>query len=698
MQSKAIQLLRQMTNNPSAEFHDGQYESIHELVARKRKMLVVQKTGWGKSAVYFISTKLLREQGAGPTIIISPLIALMRNQISSAARLKLNVVTINSSLTQEQRRASESQIINQRADAILISPEQLANDRFLENVLSRVLSNIGLFVVDEAHCISDWGHDFRPDYQRIVRIIQAMPRNLPVLATTATANDRVVQDIQQQLGKDMLTVRGALMRESLHLQCIPQMYQGQRLAWLASTLPQLKHTGIIYAKTTRDCELVADWLTENGINAKAYHGQTDSDQREQLEHDLLNNNLKVLVATSALGMGFDKPDIGFVIHYQAPGNVIEYYQQVGRAGRGISDAHGILMMGAEDEKIQNYFIEAAFPNEEQVSQLLTALNEAENGLKKSQIEKHTNLSSSNIDKALKFLSVEDPSPILKDGSTYYRTSTDYQLPHERIARLSKIKQGEWAQLLDYHSSKDCLMRFLANALDDDFAQDCGKCANCAPSQRLSLGTLEEIVSAADEFVKLRYIPIRPRKRFGSSGEMALSAFPTYKFNYQEPALVAEPGLALSRWKDGVWGHIVAQGKKDNAFSDELIAPMVTMIQSMPFEQQPRWLTYVPSLRRPTLVKDFAHKLAKALNIHCADTVQMVEQRPEQKTMENSYRRSENLDGAFAIDTEQVYLDPVLLFDDAVDSGWSLTVIAALLRRAQSGAVYPITLTCTSNQG
>ncbi len=698
MHKMAIQFLRQMTNNPSAEFHDGQFESIYELVANTRKMLVVQKTGWGKSAVYFISTKLLREAGKGPTIIISPLIALMRNQIFSAAKLGLNVVTINSSLDKTEREANERAIISQRADAILISPEQLANDRFVEKVLSRVLSNIGLFVVDEAHCISDWGHDFRPDYQRIVRIIQAMPKNLPVLATTATANNRVVSDIQQQLGKDMLTVRGALMRESLHLQCIPQMFQGERLAWLASTLPQLKNTGIVYAKTTRDCELVADWLKKNGINAKAYHGQTDNDEREQLEYDLLNNNLKVLVATSALGMGFDKPDIGFVIHYQAPGNVIEYYQQVGRAGRGISDAHGILMMGAEDEKIQSYFIEAAFPNEEQVNQLLSALEDADDGLKKAQIEKYTNLSSSSIEKVLKFLSVEDPSPILKDSSTYYRTSTDYQLPHERIARLSAIKQGEWTQLLDYHSSSDCLMRFLANALDDDFAKDCGQCANCSPSERINTALTQEVVSAADEFVKLRYVTIKPRKQFGQSADMTSSAFPIYQFNRQEPALLAEPGMALSRWKDGVWGHIVAQGKKDNVFSDELIAPMVKMIQSMPFEQQPRWLTYVPSLRRPTLVKDFAHKLAKALSIHCSDAVQMLEQRPEQKHMQNSFRRSENLDGAFTIDTEQVYSDPVLLFDDAIDSGWSLTVIAALLRRARSGKVYPITLTSTSNQG
>ena len=698
MQNKARQCLQQMTNNPLASFHDGQYESINELVTNSSKMLVVQKTGWGKSAVYFISTKLLREQGKGPTIIISPLIALMRNQVISAAKLGLNVITINSSLDKTERQYNEQQIIQQKADAIIISPEQLGNDWFVQNVLSKVLSNIGLFVVDEAHCISDWGHDFRPDYQRIVGIIQAMPKNLPVLATTATANDRVINDIQVQIGSEMKTLRGALMRESLRLQTLPQMPQEQRLAWLVNTLPKLPNTGIVYTKTTRDCELVADWLKQHGIDAKAYHGQADNNERQALEDDLIHNRLKVLVATSALGMGFDKPDIGFVIHYQAPGNIIEYYQQVGRAGRGIDNAYGILMMGYEDEVIQNHFIQAAFPSAEQVTELLNALEDAENGLKKAEMEQHTNLSSSNIDKVLKFLSVADPAPIYKDKATYYRTSTDYTLPHERIARLSSIKKDEWLQLLSYHRSTACLMKFLANALDDSFAEDCGQCANCLPSESLSTAVAEHLSEAAKEFAKHRYLPIQPRKRFGASKDMTLTAFATYRFPYQDTNLISEPGLTLSRWRDGTWGSLVAEGKKANAFSDELIAPMVAMIRTLPFTQQPRWLTYIPSLRRPTLVKDFAHKLAQALNIYCSDTIHLVEMRPEQKSMENSFRRSVNLDGAFALDTSQVYTDPVLLLDDAIDSGWTLAVVAALLRRANSGAVYPVTLTSTSVQG
>ncbi len=697
MQERAINLLQETTSNPAAQFHADQYESISELVENRKKMLVVQKTGWGKSAVYFIATKLLREQGKGPAIIISPLIALMRNQIESASRLGLEVVTINSSLSSDERTINENKIINQQVDAIILSPEQLANENLVTNVLSTVLSNTGLFVIDEAHCISDWGHDFRPDYRRIVRIIQFMPANMPILATTATANNRVVEDIQSQIGTNMTTFRGELMRESLHLQNIPLLNKAQRLAWLAKTLPGLPHTGIVYAKTVRDCETVADWLQSKGIDARAYHSDVAGDERKLLEDDLVHNRLKALVATSALGMGFDKPDIGFVIHFQAPGNVIEYYQQVGRAGRGIDDAHGVLMLGEEDEKIQSFFIRNAFPSEKDVQQVLSVLEEAE-GLKKNQIEPHTNLSAGNIDKVLKFLSVEDPSPILKDGTTYYRTAIDYELPHERIARLSTIKEGEWQQLQEYHQSKNCLMHFLADALDDEYASNCGKCANCMPEDKLDETLDHATVVAASEFMKTRYVKIKPRKQFGASTALVKSAFATYEFPYRKEALIAEEGLALSRWRDGIWGDLVADGKKDNAFSDELIAPMIKMIQTLAIEEQPTWLTYVPSLRHPRLVKDFAHKLAEALGIHCADTVQMAELRPPQKEMENSYRRSENLDGAFNLDDSKVYTGSVFLLDDAVDSGWTFTVVTALLKRLGAEKVYPIALTSTSAQG
>jgi ATP-dependent DNA helicase RecQ len=697
IEQRALAHLRTMTNNASAQFHDGQLEAITELVENRRQMLVVQKTGWGKSAVYFIATKLLREQGNGPSIIISPLIALMRNQIPSAGRLGLSVATVNSSLSKNERSTNEDLITGGQLDAIIIAPEQLANDYFVQTILSSVLSKISMFVVDEAHCISDWGHDFRPDYRRIVRILQAMPKNLPVLATTATANNRVVTDIQNQLGEHIMISRGELTRKALHLQTVPLMPKAKRLAWLVEALKRIPGTGIIYAKTIRDCELVADWLVLNKIDAKAYTGSSDAGDRIDLENALLDNSVKALVATSALGMGFDKPDISFVIHFQAPGNVVEYYQQVGRAGRGIDDAYGILMQGEEDERIQSFFIERAFPTQNEVDDLLQAIANHD-GLKKSEMEKYTNLSSGNIEKALKFLSTENPSPVLKELTVYFRTPIDYYLPAERIERLSAIKAGEWEQLQNYSRHPQCLMRFLAEALDDPLAEDCGKCQNCDSESTLEFEVPQQLTVNALDFLKYRYVKIKPRKLFGGSGTLATDAFPIYKLPYTSEELQAQQGLALSRWKDGVWGDVVAAGKVADHFTDELIAPMVEMIKSMPIELQPSWLTYIPSPRHPTLVKNFAHKLAVALGIHCSDAVTIALEKAPQKTMENSFRRSENLDGAFVINPAQVYADPVFLFDDAVDSGWTFTVVTALLKRASAGPVYPIALTSTSNQG
>ena len=356
MKDIALTYLREMTGSPVADFHQDQWESIDELVNRQNQLLVVQRTGWGKSAVYFIATKIRRKKGFGPTLIVSPLLSLIRNQIDSAAKLGLNVVSYNSSMDKNEKQAAEDQILANKVDAVIVAPEQLGQSYFAENILNKISGNIGLFVVDEAHCISDWGHDFRPDYGRIVRVLQNMPQNLPVLATTATANNRVVDDIKNQLGERLSIIRGALTRKSLQLHNLNISNKSERLAWLAENLKSIEGTGIVYAKTTKDCEIVAGFLQQQGIDAHAYHSQLDSDEaKANLEIALINNNIKALVATSALGMGFDKPDLSFVIHFQSPGNVVEYYQQVGRAGRGIDNAIGVLMLGHEDSSYSTIF-------------------------------------------------------------------------------------------------------------------------------------------------------------------------------------------------------------------------------------------------------------------------------------------------------------------------------------------------------
>ncbi|MPW36347.1 ATP-dependent DNA helicase RecQ [Vibrio sp. B1Z05] len=697
LETQGLSLLQQMTGSEHATFHDDQWEAISELVEKQSQLLVVQRTGWGKSAVYFIATKLRRMQGNGPSIIISPLLSLIRNQIDSAAKLGLNVVSYNSSMDRDEKASAERQILNHSVDAILIAPEQLGDTKFGQEILPQIVGNIGLFVVDEAHCISDWGHDFRPDYGRIVRAIQFMPRNMPVLATTATANNRVVTDIQSQLGEKLKVFRGSLMRSSLNLQNVHVRSKSARLAWLAENLPKLQGSGIIYCKTTKDANIVAEFLQSLHINAHAYHSDIDGDNKPRLEQTLQNNQIKALVATSALGMGFDKPDLAFVIHFQAPGNIVEYYQQVGRAGRGIDNALGILMVGEDDARIQQYFIQNAFPKEEQIDSFLQLI-EQHDGIKLAELEKHMNCSRGRLTHTIKFLTSEFPSPIMKDGPKYFRTASDYQLPHDKIERLNDLKEDEWQRLLAYFdgSLDRCLMQILGEELDDNQIQPCHKCEHCNPSSKLPEAVSQEQINKASDFLRNRYIKLEPRKQFGASNDAVQSAFPVYRLPRKDNTLLCETGWALSTWRDGGWGDLVAQGKFNDAFSDDLIAPMVKMLNSLPYEQRPTWITYVPSLRHPTLVKDFAHKLAFAMNIPCRDVISVAELRPEQKSMENSHHQSKNLDGAFNLDTTQIYSHPVWLLDDAADSGWTFTVIGALLRRAGVQRVVPIALTSTKN--
>jgi ATP-dependent DNA helicase RecQ len=443
----ALNILRTALNNPEADFRDNQWEAIDQLVNHSKKLLVVERTGWGKSSVYFISTRILRNQGKGPTIIISPLLALMRNQIEAAERLGIKAVTMNST-NQDDWSEVKRQVLANEVDALLISPERLANDNFMESVLRPIAHKIGLFVVDEAHCISDWGHDFRTDYRRITSILKFMPDGMPILGTTATANDRVINDIVGQLG-DIEIIRGSLVRDSLTLQNIKLKDQAARLAWLRENIPKLPNSGIIYTLTIRDARHVADYLNGHGINVAAYYGSVyqdgfaDSDEyRQHLETALYNNKIKALVSTSALGMGYDKPDLGFVVHYQAPGSIISYYQQVGRAGRGIDKAYGILLSGKEDEEIHHYFKTTAFPAQARVDTILKVL-ENNNGISVPDILSKLNLRQGQIDQVLKYISVEDPSPVIKIDSKWYRTAVAYEMDKEKIIRASSTIYRTW---------------------------------------------------------------------------------------------------------------------------------------------------------------------------------------------------------------------------------------------------------------
>ena len=519
IQKEALSLLRRALNNPTAEFRDGQWEAITAITEEQSRLLVVQRTGWGKSFVYFLATRLLRDKGRGITLLISPLLALMRNQIAAAEQIGIRAETINSTNDNEWEKV-KNDLMAGKVDILLISPERLANENFRENILIPLAKSIGLFVVDEAHCISDWGHDFRPDYRRIVRILQALPKNIPVLATTATANNRVLRDIEYQLGKNLQIFRGSLTRDSLQLQNIYLPSYSDRLGWLAEHLPNIPGSGIIYTLTVRDAERVANWLKSKSINVAAYYAkkeETENENKEELERQLLNNEIKALVATVALGMGFDKPDLGFVIHYQCPGSVVHYYQQVGRAGRAIENAYGILLSGEKDEEITNYFIETAFPPEAHNQKVLDALNQAEDGLSVLMLEEKLNLTRGQINKVLNLLSIETPSPVKKIKSEkttkYYATPINYQTDTEKIARLTEIRYQEQARMRDYIHSQECLMQFLRKELDDPNPGPCGKCAICLGKPLFSENISSKFVTEAVQFLQTREESIKPRKQW-----------------------------------------------------------------------------------------------------------------------------------------------------------------------------------------
>ena len=689
---EALNLLRDALGNQSVDFRPGQWEAIDALVNRRGRIVVVERTGWGKSMVYFVATRLLRNDGRGPTLIVSPLLALMRNQIQAANALGIRACTINSTNKDEWPDLYRAAISGE-VDLLLISPERLANDQFVDEVLVPIGQDVGMLVVDEVHCISDWGHDFRPDYRRIVNVLRRIPANVPVLGTTATANDRVVEDVKAQLG-DIEIQRGPLMRDTLALQTLSLPSPASRLAWLGQRVPELPGTGIVYTLTKRDARQVAGWLNSRDIPARAYYSDVESDQegessaayRERLEEMLLRNEVKALVATSALGMGFDKPDLGFVVHYQAPGSVVAYYQQVGRAGRAIDSSVGVVMFGTEDDEIHEFFRRTAFPSEKTVNSVLQALADSD-GLSVVELERAVNLRRSSIDHVVRFLSVENPSPVIKVGTKWRRTPVPYQLDHDRIARLTRQREEEWQEMQEYLGEQGCLMQYLARALDDEYTERCGKCASCLSEAIIAPTFSHNLGVDATQFLRHAEFDLDCRV------QVPHGAFITYELGQGRlpTELRAQQGRVLSRWRDAGWGQLVADGKESRRFSDQLVDAAVDMLLNRwrPLPEV-EWVTCVPSLIHAELVPDYAARLASALGLPFEPVVKKVRENKPQKDQDNSFHQCSNLDGVFEV-VGRIPDGPVLLVDDVVDSRWTMTVVAALLLQAGSGPVWPLAL-------
>ena len=698
---EALQLLRQMLG-PQAEFRDGQWDAIDAVANHRQRLLVVQRTGWGKSIVYFLASKLLRLAGAGPTLLISPLLSLMRNQILAAQKLGLHAFTLHSENLDEWP-AVETALRQNQCDLLLVSPERLGNPQFMERLLPLIQGQIGLFVVDEAHCISDWGHDFRPDYRRIIRVLRFLPPNIPILCTTATANDRVVADIESQIAR-VRTLRGPLVRPSLQLYTVKLDDQAVRLAWLAHFIPQLPGHGIVYCLTIQDTRRVAEWLRRRGLAARAYHADLEGAERIETENLLLNNQVKALVATVALGMGFDKPDLGFVIHFQRPGSVVAYYQQVGRAGRALDSAFGILLSGREDDEIQDYFIRTAFPPVEVMTSVLAALQKG-GALTVDELCAQLNVGFGAIDKALRLLEVD--GAVRREKRGYSRTPTPWEPDVARYQQVTRHRREELAQIKSYVDHPGCLMEFLARALDDPAAAPCGRCMNCT-HHGTRRAVPAALIAEAHEFLCGDSLVLEPRDRWPRPALSDLQqAFPQAVATGRSGAVVStipeevqpQPGRVLCIYGDAGWGPAVTRGKYETGvFGDELVDATVRLVQQGWQPQPPPvWVTAVPSLTHPELVRNFAQRLANRLGLPFVLALRKTRVTPPQKEMLNSVQQLRNLLGAFAV-VDPVPAGPVLLVDDVTDSGWTLTILSVWLRLRGSGPVYPFALAKASPRG
>jgi ATP-dependent DNA helicase RecQ len=669
-----------------ARLREDQWTAISALVADRNRALVVQRTGWGKSAVYFVATALLRARGSGPTVIVSPLLALMRNQVEAAERAGIHARTINSANPEDWDQIY-AEVAAGAADVLLVSPERLNNPSFRDGVLPKLSAATGLLVIDEAHCVSDWGHDFRPDYRRIRDLLDALPPGVPVLATTATANARVTHDVAEQLGTDTLVLRGPLERESLRLAVLSLPTAHQRLAWLAARLPDLPGSGIIYTLTVAAAEETAAFLREQGITALAYSGKSDISERTVAEQALLSNEVKALVATSALGMGFDKPDLGFVIHLGAPQSPVAYYQQIGRAGRAVDSADVILMPGHEDKDIWAYFASLAFPAESQVRATLATLAEAGRPLSTAALETHVDLSRGRLEQMLKVLDVDGAVRRVSGGWT--ATGSPWTYDGERYQRVAAERTREQQAMLGYIAADGCRMEYLRRELDDPEATACGRCDNCT-GRHWSADVPVTGVDAARERLTRPGVDVEPR-RMWPTGMKELGVDASGKIT---AGLLAETGRALGRLTDIGWGSTLRSllAGADQPVPPALLDAVVKVLTAWDWAERPAGVVTVASRTHPALIDSLGTGIARIGRLSFLGSLRYRGDGPGPRRY-NSAQRLATLWDAFEV--PDGVSGAVLLVDDQIDTGWTMTVGAKLLREAGASAVLPLALATTS---
>jgi len=728
LRTEAEEILRALTGQPAAEFHDGQWEAIEALVAQRRRALVVERTGWGKSAVYFIAALLRRRQGCGPALIVSPLLALMRDQVEAAGRAGVRAASINSANPTEWADVA-ARLNADAVDVLLISPERLVNQRFKTNQLPALLRAVGLVVIDEAHCISDWGHDFRPDYRRIRDLLADLPPDTPVLATTATANARVIADIEEQIalrappdavnsapsrviaaGEEQIatpdarvyTVRGALARASLRLGVLRLDADWQRLAWLAEHLDEFPGSGIIYCLTVAGAEDTASLLARAGHRVLAYTGRTDDAERRAAEAALKGNDVQALVATSALGMGFDKPDLGFVVHLGAPASPVAYYQQVGRAGRATTNADVLLLPGSQDRAIWEFFATSSMPTRETADEVLTALAASPAPLSIPALEARVNVRRSRLELLLKVLAVD--GAVERTAAGWGRTGQPWRYDEARYDRITRARQREQDAMERYESLTTCRMEYLTRALDDPHAAPCGRCDVCAgPWYPTAISPVRQR-QARDQLDRAG-VAVEPRSRWptgldrlgvGGDGAPLQGAIPVDQR--------VKTGRVIARLTDLGWGtrlrrllHPDAEGRPSDAtVPPELVPTCLAVLRDWDWPARPAGVVWLPSLSRPRLIESLATGIARAGKLEALGPLDLAPGAGPTPPSGNSAYRVRDVWDRFTVPADLAARlahlgGPVLLVDDIIDSRWTVMIAGALLRRAGATGVLPFAL-------
>jgi ATP-dependent DNA helicase RecQ len=702
---QALEILRQLTGRADATFHAGQLEAIEALVAGHQRALVVQRTGWGKSAVYFIAALLQRRAGAGPALIVSPLLALMRDQVAAAERAGVRAAAINSANVTEWGDIEQLLAAN-AVDVLFVSPERLVNPKFRAEQLPRLVSACGLLVIDEAHCISDWGHDFRPDYRRIRDLIAELPSGVPVLATTATANERVVADVAEQLkaaGGEVFTLRGPLARKSLRLGVLELGSNGRRLAWLAEHLDELPGSGIVYCLTVAAAEDTASFLRKAGHSVRAYTGRTEAAERLETEEALKNNDVKAVIATSALGMGFDKPDLGFVVHLGAPSSPVAYYQQVGRAGRATANADVLLLPGVEDQSIWHWFATNAMPTQTHADAVSAALAEHSGPISIGALEARVDIKRSPLELLLKVLAVDGAVNAVAGG--WVSTGKTWFYDAERYGRVAEARAAEQRAMLAYEQLDTCRMHYLTAELDDPDAAPCGRCDTCTSSWYPTQITAASTQTAREALDRVG-VPIAPRVLWPQGldrlGVRADSALVKGKVKAGE---IGEEGRVLARLSDLGWGGPLRElfaldtdGRPvDAEVPPQLAQACLRVLKEWGWAERPAAVVAVGSVSRPRLVSSLATGIATAGKLPFLGELALAPGSGPLRSSVNSAFRVRDLWGRFLVEPQLAEAlaglagRPVLLVDDLIDSRWTMTVATRLLRRGGAGPVLPFAL-------